>query len=151
MHADDIKFKHLGTILIFIGVALAGMTYSRERSNGFLFSETITTDAVVVERFTVMNTGKPELKLRVRVDVDDQQHTIVRTTDESFWQSHDEGSTVQVSYPAADRKLRSKKSLSRARIDGATMAPLMVWLKIIGGSCLFVLGLVVLAYDRWRT
>lgn len=150
MRADDIKFKPLGAILMLVGVALTGITYSTERSNGFLFSETITTDAVVVERFTVMDTGKPELKLRVRVSIDDKQYSIVRTTDESFWRSHDDGATVQVTYPAADRQLGGKKSLSRARIDGATMGPLLVWLKIIGGCCLFVLGLAVLAYDRWR-
>lgn len=155
MRVDDIKFKPLGAMLIVVALGLAGFTYNSERTSGLLFCATTTVPGVVVERFTSVGDTRqsdPTPKLRVRFSINDKPHVIVRKADESFWNAHDKGASVEVTFPTptSAASASSKVTTDRARIDGATLAPVYAVAKLVLAAVLFVLGLGVLAYDRWR-
>ncbi len=141
---DNIKLKQLGAILLLGGLILLGFTLHSAHRKGRILDESRLLEARVVERFTAptRNAAEPELVLRIEMVVDGTPHRIERTVEESYWQEHAEGDAVQVALHG--------KRWREARLLGATNDRLIMWIKVGGGALAALLGLIVLAYDRWR-
>jgi hypothetical protein len=138
---DNIKLKQLGAILLLAGLILMGFTL---RAQSHLLETPQTTEGRVIDRFTVptKNVSEPELLLRVEFTSDGSKQVIERSVEESFWNAHAKGSQVQLALRNAD--------VSTAKVVGSTNEKLIFWIKLGGGAVALLLGLVVLAYDRWR-
>ena len=141
---DNIKLKQLGAIFLLGGLILVALTLNAQRKQGF-FDPPQIVQGQVIDRFTSTprNASEPELVLRVELQTEGRPQRIDRTVEEAYWKAHDKGTTVVVALAGAD--------LSKAKLVGATNERLWLWVRLIGGSVAFVLGLLVLGYDRWRT
>lgn len=138
---DNIKLKQLGAILLLAGLILMGFTL---KAQSHLLETPQTLEGRVIDRYTApsKSVSEPELLLRVEVTSGGSKRVIERSVEESFWNAHAKGSQVQLAMHNAD--------MSTAKLVGSTNEKLMFWLKVGGGAVALLLGLVVLAYDRWR-
>ncbi len=138
---DNLKLKPLGAILLLGGLLLLWFTL-RNADHG-LFQEPKTIEGVVVERFTASTRTKadPGLFLRIRVKEGEDEHVFEREVDEEYWNAHREKTHVTLAWHGTD--------VRKAKVVGASNADVWVWVKVAGGAVAAVLGLVVLAYDRW--
>lgn len=137
---DKLKLKPLGAFLLVGGLVLLLYTF---RMDGPPWQAHRSVQGEVLERYTSpsRNVAEPDLILRIRVWQGDKPRVLERKVREETWNAHPQRSQVTLTLQGEEWQ--------KANVQGDSREHWISWIKIVGGALGAILGVVVLAYDRW--